>query len=211
MEFVYDRDGNVDSWEAVMFLYKSALKKMTLNMQILNDEFEYVHQYNPIEHIKSRLKEPESIVKKLKRHGYDSTLENMVKYVKDIAGVRIICSFTPDIYRLADMISRQNYLKVLEVKDYIKNPKPSGYTSYHMIVSVPVNIEDRVEDVKVEIQIRTVAMDFWASLEHDVRYKADKSLLPDGINEEMLACADRINEIDRQMQDMYKRILAAGG
>ena len=159
MEFVYDRDGNVDSWEAVMFLYKSALKKMTLNMQILNDEFEYVHQYNPIEHIKSRLKEPESIVKKLKRHGYDSTLENMVKYVKDIAGVRIICSFTPDIYRLADMISRQNYLKVLEVKDYIKNPKPSGYTSYHMIVSVPVNIEDRVEDVKVEIQIRTVAMD----------------------------------------------------
>ena len=107
MEFVYDRDGNVDSWEAVMFLYKSALKKMTLNMQILNDEFEYVHQYNPIEHIKSRLKEPESIVKKLKRHGYDSTLENMVKYVKDIAGVRIICSFTPDIYRLADMISRK--------------------------------------------------------------------------------------------------------
>ena len=171
MEFVYDRDGNVDSWEAVMFLYKSALKKMTLNMQILNDEFEYVHQYNPIEHIKSRLKEPESIVKKLKRHGYDSTLENMVKYVKDIAGVRIICSFTPDIYRLADMISRQNYLKVLEVKDYIKNPKPSGYTSYHMIVSVPVNIEDRVEDVKVEIQIRTVAMDFWASL--DTRYSTN--------------------------------------
>ena len=165
MEFVYDRDGNVDSWEAVMFLYKSALKKMTLNMQILNDEFEYVHQYNPIEHIKSRLKEPESIVKKLKRHGYDSTLENMVKYVKDIAGVRIICSFTPDIYRLADMISRQNYLKVLEVKDYIKNPKPSGYTSYHMIVSVPVNIECRVEDVKVEIQIRTVAMYFWAWLD----------------------------------------------
>ena len=95
----------------------------------------------------------------------------MVKYVKDIAGVRIICSFTPDIYRLADMISRQNYLKVLEVKDYIKNPKPSGYTSYHMIVSVPVNIEDRVEDVKVEIQIRTVAMDFWASLEHKIQYK----------------------------------------
>ena len=209
MDFVYDRDGNVDSWEAVMFLYKSALKKMTLNMQILNDEFEYVHQYNPIEHIKSRLKEPESIVKKLKRHGYDSTLENMVKYVKDIAGVRIICSFTPDIYRLADMISRQNYLKVLEVKDYIKNPKPSGYTSYHMIVSVPVNIEDRVEDVKVEIQIRTVAMDFWASLEHDIRYKKDKAALPTGINEQMFACADEIADIDRKMQDMYHRIQAA--
>lgn len=205
MEFVYDRDGNVDSWEAVMFLYKSALKKMTLNMQILNDEFEYVHQYNPIEHIKSRLKEPESIVKKLKRHGYDSTLENMVKYVKDIAGVRIICSFTPDIYRLADMISRQNYLKVLEVKDYIKNPKPSGYTSYHMIVSVPVNIEDRVEDVKVEIQIRTVAMDFWASLEHQLRYKSDVEI-PEHMSDDLKKCADVIAETDQEMQRIAKEL-----
>lgn len=205
MEFVYDRDGNVDSWEAVMFLYKSALKKMTLNMQILNDEFEYVHQYNPIEHIKSRLKEPESIVKKLKRHGYDSTLENMVKYVKDIAGVRIICSFTPDIYRLADMISRQNYLKVLEVKDYIKNPKPSGYTSYHMIVSVPVNIEDRVEDVKVEIQIRTVAMDFWASLEHQLRYKSDVEI-PEHVSDDLKKCADVIAETDQEMQRIAKEL-----
>ena len=207
MEFVYDRDGNVDSWEAVMFLYKSALKKMTLNMQILNDEFEYVHQYNPIEHIKSRLKEPESIVKKLKRHGYDSTLENMVKYVKDIAGVRIICSFIPDIYRLADMISRQNYLKVLEVKDYIKNPKPSGYTSYHMIVSVPVNIEDRVEDVKVEIQIRTVAMDFWASLEHKIQYKYEgQESAPEYISRDLRDCARIVAELDERMWKLNQAI-----
>ena len=198
MEFVYDRDGNVDSWEAVMFLYKSALKKMTLNMQILNDEFEYVHQYNPIEHIKSRLKEPESIV---------STLENMVKYVKDIAGVRIICSFTPDIYRLADMISRQNYLKVLEVKDYIKNPKPSGYTSYHMIVSVPVNIEDRVEDVKVEIQIRTVAMDFWASLEHKIQYKYEgQESAPEYISRDLRDCARIVAELDERMWKLNQAI-----
>ena len=196
MEFVYDRDGNVDSWEAVMFLYKSALKKI-----------EYVHQYNPIEHIKSRLKEPESIVKKLKRHGYDSTLENMVKYVKDIAGVRIICSFTPDIYRLADMISRQNYLKVLEVKDYIKNPKPSGYTSYHMIVSVPVNIEDRVEDVKVEIQIRTVAMDFWASLEHKIQYKYEgQESAPEYISRDLRDCARIVAELDERMWKLNQAI-----
>ena len=169
--------------------------------------FQQLHQYNPIEHIKSRLKEPESIVKKLKRHGYDSTLENMVKYVKDIAGVRIICSFTPDIYRLADMISRQNYLKVLEVKDYIKNPKPSGYTSYHMIVSVPVNIEDRVEDVKVEIQIRTVAMDFWASLEHNIQYKYEgQESAPAYISRDLRDCARIVAELDERMWKLNQAI-----
>ncbi|MDY5541952.1 MAG: GTP pyrophosphokinase family protein, partial [Lachnospiraceae bacterium] len=166
MEFVYEENESIDSWETVMFLYGSALKKVTLNMEILNDEFRYLHNYNPIEHIKSRLKEPESIVKKLKRHGYESTIENMVKYVKDIAGVRIICSFTSDIYLLADMIAKSNDVKVLEIRDYIRNPKPSGYTSYHMIVSTPINMGDRKVDTVVEIQIRTVAMDFWASLEH---------------------------------------------
>ena len=198
MEFVYEENESIDSWETVMFLYGSALKKVTLNMEILNDEFRYLHNYNPIEHIKSRLKEPESIVKKLKRHGYESTIENMVKYVKDIAGVRIICSFTSDIYLLADMIAKSNDVKVLEIRDYIRNPKPSGYTSYHMIVSTPINMGDRKVDTVVEIQIRTVAMDFWASLEHKIQYKFEGAA-PEHMRESLKECADMAAVLDERM------------
>ena len=126
--FLYDE--GVDSWQTVMFLYNSALKQVETKLEILNDEFQHVHQYNPIEYIKSRIKSPESIVKKLKRNGYEVTIDNMVEHVKDIAGIRLVCSFTSDIYRLAEMIGRQNDLTVVSVKDYIKNPKESGYRSY---------------------------------------------------------------------------------
>ena len=199
----------VDSWNTIIFLYRSALKEVSTKVEILNDEFQQVHQYNPIEYIKSRIKSPESIVKKLKRYGYESSIDNMVDYINDIAGIRIVCSFTSDIYKLAEMIGKQNDLTVVSVKDYIKHPKESGYKSYHMLVTVPIFLSDRVVDTKVEIQIRTIAMDFWASLEHDIRYKADKSKLPKGINEEMYAAAGKIAEIDQQMQDMYRRIKAA--
>ena len=145
---------DVDSWKTIMFLYNSALKEVGTKLEILNDEFQHVHQYNPIEHIKTRVKTPESIVKKLKRYGYETSIENMVKYINDIAGVRLICSFTSDIYRLAEMIGNQSDLKVLSIKDYIKNPKASGYKSYHMLVSVPIFLSDSVVDTKVEIQIR---------------------------------------------------------
>ena len=164
-------DESIDSWETMMFLYNSALKEVQTKVEILNDEFKHIHSYNPIEYIKTRIKTPESIVKKLKKQGYDSTIENMVSYVKDIAGVRIVCSFTSDIYKMAEMIGKQNDLTVISVKDYIKNPKASGYKSYHMIVTVPIFLSDRVVDTKVEIQIRTIAMDFWASLEHKIYYK----------------------------------------
>ena len=160
---------DVDSWKTIMFLYNSALKEVGTKLEILNDEFQHVHKYNPIEHIKTRIKTPESIVKKLRRYGYEISIENMVKYINDIAGVRLICSFTSDIYRLAEMIGNQSDLKVLSIKDYIKNPKESGYKSYHMLVSVPIFLSDSVVDTKVEIQIRTIAMDFWASLEHKPR------------------------------------------
>ena len=159
---------DIDSWETLMFLYKSALKEVKTKVEILNDEFVHVHNYNPIEYIKSRIKAPESIVKKLKRAGYESTIDNMVVHVRDIAGIRIVCSFTSDIYRLAEMIGKQNDLTVVSVKDYIKNPKESGYKSYHMLVTVPIFVDDKVVDTKVEIQIRTIAMDFWASLEHKI-------------------------------------------
>ena len=135
---------DVDSWKTVMFLYTSALKEVGTKLEILNDEFQHVHSYNPIEHIKTRIKTPESIVKKLKRNGHETSIENMVKYVNDIAGVRLICSFTSDIYKLAEMIGNQTDLKVLSIKDYIKNPKESGYKSYHMLVSVPIFLSDDV-------------------------------------------------------------------
>ena len=194
---------DVDSWKTIMFLYNSALKEVGTKLEILNDEFQHVHKYNPIEHIKTRIKTPESIVKKLRRYGYEISIENMVKYINDIAGVRLICSFTSDIYRLAEMIGNQSDLKVLSIKDYIKNPKESGYKSYHMLVSVPIFLSDSVVDTKVEIQIRTIAMDFWASLEHKLRYKkdipADKAKY---LEDEMLACAQISADLDMRMQNV---------
>ena len=195
----------IDSWETVMFLYNSALKEVSTKLEILNDEFVHIHKYNPIEYIKSRIKTPESIVKKLKRDGYESSIENMVNYVKDIAGIRIVCSFTSDIYRLAEMIGKQNDLTVISIKDYIKHPKVSGYKSFHMIVTVPIFLSDRVVDTKVEIQIRTIAMDFWASLEHQLRYKKNIENTED-ISRDLKECAETIAQTDLKMQEIRERI-----
>ena len=205
MEFKIDKNSEVDSWKEVILIYNSALKEIGTKLEILNDEFQHVHQYNPIEHIKSRIKSSESIVKKLKKHGYESTIENMVKYVNDIAGIRVICSFTSDIYRIADMIRNQNDIKVLSVKDYIQNPKPSGYKSYHMLVTLPIFLSDRIVDAKVEIQIRTVAMDFWASLEHKIRYKFE-GCAPEHIKAELVECSNMVSELDAKMMSLNEEI-----
>lgn len=196
---------DVDSYKTIMFLYQSALKEVGTKLEILNDEFHHVHKYNPIEHIKTRVKTPESIVKKLRRYGHETSIENMVKYVNDIAGVRVICSFTSDIYRLAGMIGNQSDLKVLTIKDYIKNPKESGYKSYHMLVSVPIYLSDSVVDTKVEIQIRTIAMDFWASLEHKIYYKFEGNA-PDYISSDLKECADMIAALDEKMLSLNEAI-----
>ena len=199
---------DVDSWKTIIFLYNAALKEVGTKLEILNDEFQHVHQYNPIEHIKTRIKTPDSIVKKLKRYGHETSIENMVRYVNDIAGVRLICSFTSDIYRLAEMIGNQSDLKVLSIKDYIKNPKESGYKSYHMLVSVPIFLSDSVVDTKVEIQIRTIAMDFWASLEHKMRYK--KNISTDQVKflqEELSDCARQSAALDERMQNIRNVII----
>ena len=196
---------DVDSWKTIMFLYKSALKEVETKLGILNDEFQHVHQYNPIEHIKTRIKTPESIVKKLKRYGFETSVENMVKEINDIAGVRLICSFTSDIYTLAEMIGKQSDLEVVSIKDYIKNPKESGYKSFHMIVAVPVFLTDGVVKTKVEIQIRTIAMDFWASLEHKIYYKMEGNS-PDYISKELKNCADMISELDARMLSLNEEI-----
>jgi len=196
---------DADSYKTIMFLYQSALKEVGTKLEILNDEFHHVHKYNPIEHIKTRVKTPESIVKKLHRYGYEVSIENMVKYINDIAGVRVICSFTSDIYRLAGMIGSQSDLKVLTIKDYIKNPKESGYKSYHMLVSVPIYLSDSVVDTKVEIQIRTIAMDFWASLEHKIYYKFEGHA-PDYISSDLKECADMIAALDEKMLSLNEAI-----
>lgn len=206
MELKEDKGEGVDSWKEVTLIYNAALKMIETRMEILNDEFQHVHQYNPIEHIKSRIKTPESIVKKLKRDGRESTISNMIQYVNDIAGIRVICSFTSDIYRIADMISEQMDIKVLAVKDYITFPKASGYKSYHMIVTVPVFLSDRTVDTKVEIQIRTVAMDFWASLEHKIHYKFEGDV-PEYIKAELVECAKMVSDLDIRMLKLNEEIL----
>ena len=195
----------LNDWETVIFVYQSALKQVETKIDILNGEFQHRHKYNPIEHVKSRIKTPESIVKKLKRHGYESSIENMVRYVNDIAGIRISCSFTSDIYLIADMISKQNDLTILARRDYMKNPKKSGYRSYHMLVTTPVFLSDSIIDTKVEIQIRTIAMDFWASLEHQIHYKASHEV-PDCVVGELRECADIISQTDQRMQRLSKQI-----
>ena len=205
MESLMRKDSPVESWTEVILIYNSALKQIGTKLEILNDEFQHVHRYNPIEHIKSRIKSSESIVKKLRKNGYESTIENMVEYVNDIAGIRVICSFSSDIYRIAEMISNQNDIKVLAIKDYIKNPKPSGYKSYHMLVTVPVYLSDRIVNAKVEIQIRTVAMDFWASLEHKINYKFEGNV-PQYIKEELVECANLISDADARMLNLNEQI-----
>lgn len=196
---------DVDSWKTIMFLYNAALKEVETKLEILNDEFQHVHQYNPIEHIKTRIKTPESIVKKLKRYGFETSVENMIQHINDIAGVRLICSFTSDIYRLAAMIGNQSDLKVLSIKDYIKNPKESGYKSFHMLLSVPVFLSDSVVETKVEIQIRTIAMDFWASLEHKIYYKFEGHA-PEYISHELRECAEMVAELDDRMLSLNDAI-----
>jgi len=188
-----------------MMTYKFALDELETKVEILIKEFQLLHDYNPIEHTKSRIKTPESILRKLKRKGVEVSLSSIKKHVKDIAGMRIICSFRSDIYRLSHMLQKQRDLTVLEVQDYIKNPKPNGYQSLHLLVEVPVYMSDREERVCAEIQIRTIAMDFWASLEHKIYYKYKKDV-PPYLLEELKAAADSVTALDQKMEWLHNEI-----
>lgn len=199
----------LDQWTTVMFLYNSALKAINTKIEILNNEFIHIYNYNPIEHIKSRLKTPDSIVKKLKSDNCEVTISNMIECLSDIAGIRIICSFTSDIYLIADMIARQADVTVLYVKDYIENPKSNGYKSYHLVVTIPIYLTEGPVETKVEIQIRTVAMDFWASLEHKIYYKFEGHA-PDYLEAELRACADMVDMLDAKMFSLNEAIMAIG-
>ncbi len=196
---------DADSWQNLMFLYRSGMREVCTKLEIIRDQFENTYNYSPIQSIKSRLKKPESIVNKLKRHGLEVTMQNMVERIMDIAGVRLVCSFTSDIYRLADMILQQKDFEIITIKDYISTPKPSGYRSYHIIVKVPVFTLGGTEEVPVEIQIRTIAMDFWATLEHRIQYKFEGEA-PDYISRDLRTCADIVASLDEKMLSLNDEI-----
>lgn len=184
-----------------MAKYSYALRNLETEVNILIDEFAIKHGYNPVEHIKSRIKSAESIIKKLCEKGYEVNEENIYKHVHDIVGIRIVCSFLTDVYDIVGLIENNNLIKIKDRKDYIETPKESGYTSYHLIVLVPVYLSDRIEYVEAEIQIRTVAMDFWASLDHKISYKF-KGEIPDAVKAQIKDYAKDIKELDKKMLDL---------
>ncbi len=186
-------------FEEMMMMYNCAIREIRTKLEVLNDELSLTQKRNPIERISTRIKEPKSIVQKLKRKGSEITIESVRQQVKDVAGIRVICMFTDDIYKIADMLMAQDDIRIISTKDYIESPKPSGYRSYHMIGEIPVFFSDRKEYMKVEIQIRTIAMDFWASLEHEMKYKHE---IP---NEEQVSAA--LRQCSYDIADVERRML----
>jgi len=182
-----------------------ALREIETKLNVLNDEFSLQYNYNPIETIKTRVKEPMSIIEKMKRKGIPPSIENIENTLNDIAGIRVICSFPEDIYAIAEMLINQDDITLISKKDYIANPKPNGYRSLHLIVEIPIFLSKGKKFMKVEVQFRTIAMDFWASLEHKMRYKKDVENAEE-IARELKLCSEAINTIDYRMQDIRNRI-----
>ncbi len=204
MDNIFEGDGR--EFQKMMMMYSCAIKEVKTKLQVLNDEFSMTKNRNPIEFIKTRIKQPDSISTKLKKKGYPLTVESVRNNLNDVAGVRVICSFIDDIYKVADMFSAQDDVKLIKTKDYIKNPKMNGYRSLHLIVEVPVFFSDHKEEMRVEVQIRTIAMDFWACLEHQVKYK--KNIIDaENVVYELRACADVINRTDFHMQAIRDSIV----
>ena len=197
-------------FQQAMMRYTCAIREVKTKLEVLNDELSVKNQRNPIEMIKSRVKKPKSIVEKLQRRGFEISLESMEKNLDDVAGIRIICSFLDDIYEVADMLIRQDDVKVIAVKDYIQNPKPNGYRSYHMIVEIPVFFSDRKKWMRVEVQIRTIAMDFWASLDHQLKYKKEVGDSSEEISAELRECAEVIAQTDERMLKIRLKIESEG-
>lgn len=192
-------------FEELMMMYKCAIREVKTKLEVLNDEFSVKYKRNPIEFIKDRIKEPMSIVDKLRRDNNEISIPSIMYNLNDVAGIRVICSFIDDIYDVANMLTKQDDIKLIKMKDFIKNPKDNGYRSLHLIVEVPVFFSDRKQPMKVEVQIRTIAMDFWASLEHKLKYKKDIKECQ-LISEELKQCADVISSTDNKMQEIKYRI-----
>lgn len=188
-----------------MQLYSGGIKEVRTKLEILDEEFKSKFSYNPIHNIESRLKSMSSIVQKIKSKGLEVSIDSITENITDIAGIRVICNYIDDIYRVAEMLTAQDDVTVLQMRDYIKNPKPSGYKSLHLIVEVPVFLSTGPVRMPVEIQIRTIAMDFWASLEHKLKYKTNNAV-DDDLHERLKKCADEISVIDYEMQDIHTTI-----
>ena len=182
-------------------LYESAIKEVKTKLEILDSEFKTKYDYNPIHHIEDRLKSPQSIMEKLQRKGKTFNSDNARSTLNDIAGVRVICNYIEDIYAVAEYLTNQDDVKLVKTKDYIKNPKPNGYRSLHLVIETPVFLSDRKEIVTVEVQIRTIAMDFWASLEHQLKYKTDSEVSAD-LAQQLKDCAEIIAQTDIKMQSI---------
>lgn len=193
------------NFKELMMVYNSAIREVTTKLEILNDELSLGNRKNPIQFIKSRVKKPLSIVDKLQRLDQEISVESIMTSLNDVAGIRVITSFIDDVYKIADMLVNQDDVFLIESKDYIKNPKANGYRSYHLIIEVPVFFSDKKERVRVEIQIRTVAMDFWASLEHQLKYK-ENSENSKMIEDELKECAETIANTDMKMMDIRNKI-----
>ena len=199
--------GRIRSFSTLLMRYRCAIREIETKLHVLNEEFSLEHERNPIELIESRVKEPASILEKMNRKGYEFTVKNIEEKLNDVAGVRVICSFVEDIYYLASMLSAQDDLEVLKVKDYIKKPKKNGYRSLHLIIQIPIFLSSEKRYMRVEVQFRTIAMDFWASLDHKLKYKKDVRN-PELIVEELRKCADIISKVDLRMQEIRNIIEA---
>lgn len=191
--------------EELLLKYDFAKKILETEIHILIQEYEFQHGYNPVEHIKSRLKSKDSVKKKLEGMGHTFHCDHVMRYIHDMVGIRIVCSFLSDVYDMVEVIHSSSQFIIKEESDYIRFPKDSGYKSYHMNVLVPVHLKNKTEYVEAEIQIRTVAMDCWASLDHKLRYKLPKTI-PDSLQEEMVACASDMMQMDDRMQQLYQMV-----
>ncbi len=187
-----------EPFDKLMFFYQSALKQLELQMNIIKEEFKIMYNYDLIDHIDTRIKEPKSIVKKMEKKKYKKTYYNLIEKINDIAGMRIVCTLKDDIFFIKDLVKQIPDIHILNEKDYVTNPKPSGYSSYHMIVEVPVKLSQKTIYVKCEIQIRTLAMDFWASFEHKVKYKTEQEVNKK-TSKELVNCAKMISKFDDKM------------
>lgn len=194
-------DVKEETFDKLMFFYKSALARLEAQMNIVKDEFKVLYNYDLIDHINTRIKEPKSIIKKMEKKNYEKTYINLIEKINDIAGMRIVCTLKDDVFFIKDLIKQMPDIHILKGKDYVTKPKESGYSSYHMVVDVPVNLTSKVIYVKCEIQIRTLAMDFWANFEHKVKYKTEKNLSKKASNE-LVAYAKMMKKFDNKMMEI---------
>lgn len=206
-EFMEMLHKNMEPMETLLTYYRCAIMEVETKFKVLNEEFSLEYDRNPIESIKSRIKSNESLAKKVRDKNIPLNIESIEANIHDIAGIRVVCSFPEDIYMLADCLLKQDDIILVEKKDYIKNPKPNGYRSLHLIISVPIFLRNEKKNMKVEVQLRTIAMDFWASLEHKLRYKKKISdEIATELAEELKSCAEQSADLDKRMQDIRNRL-----